>query len=754
MYINSTTSDVWGPKINDTTWPATPSLNIEGATGVTGYSPRYIVAPGAPAAGVGNNGDMYINSTTSDVWGPKSGGLWPASPACNIKGATGPQGPAGLNLTDPTTTKGDFIIRQSPTVLTRLGVGSDGYVLTADAAQLNGVKWAPAPGGGGSQTPWVGNIDGDGFTLSDVGKIGIGTGVVPATILHLAQTVSGGIGPVITLENSTGAQYDAASIRFWDASLRSVLKFSVEASPWGGDMIFISGGSGTTEIFRATSSGRFAIGTAAPLSPLDVVTGSMPVGNIAAGSGGFRLATHPWASAPTLLMGVDLDLAASWIQAAQFGSGVNPILLNPTGGAVGIGLSTVPVVKLHVGGIAIANPNLSADTGGFYLGFGSTVGLAFGAYDGATSFAPWIQTKRTANNGVADALAINPLGGNVGIGTAVPANPLHIRVGTNQNILFGVSSSVTALQAVNDAVSAYVPMLYRASSHAFTDGNVVIGQTSPGVSKLSFGAVNPDVNSRIAFFEGAGGVSFRGVGMAHPTANYGVAIWASTSAVPTDTNMQLFVQDDGPIGIGNSAPQGRLSINAAANPTTVAAAKQITIGEPTNGTGYYLALGYLVDAGAWKGSIQNYAGGVPAPLILQGAGHNVGIGKLAPGYVLDVQGDCNISGTYRVNGTPLSTGGGVTTQNVVTGSRAVGTVYQNTTGKPMSVAVTVAVASASPANVAGQTDAGNPPSTIVQNFQFSGISFTAAVRFEVLPGNFYRVNANNAPSLISWVEWY
>jgi len=36
---------------------------------------------------------------------------------------------------------------------------------------------------------------------------------------------------------------------------------------------------------------------------------------------------------------------------------------------------------------------------------------------------------------------------------------------------------------------------------------------------------------------------------------------------------------------------------------------------------------------------------------------NLGINKAAPAYALDVTGDCNISGTYRVNGVALSTGG-------------------------------------------------------------------------------------------------
>jgi len=52
------------------------------------------------------------------------------------------------------TTKGDLYVHDG-TSLVRLGVGSDDHVLTADAAETAGVKWAAAGGGGSGTTSIV-----------------------------------------------------------------------------------------------------------------------------------------------------------------------------------------------------------------------------------------------------------------------------------------------------------------------------------------------------------------------------------------------------------------------------------------------------------------------------------------------------------------------------------------------------------------------------------------------------------------------
>jgi hypothetical protein len=98
--------------------------------------------PESNSVRIGIYGTVSGATVATGPAGPQ-GETGPAGPT-GATGATGPAGPEGGSTT--LTTKGDLLTRDS-SALARLGVGTDGYVLTADSAATHGIKWAETSGG-------------------------------------------------------------------------------------------------------------------------------------------------------------------------------------------------------------------------------------------------------------------------------------------------------------------------------------------------------------------------------------------------------------------------------------------------------------------------------------------------------------------------------------------------------------------------------------------------------------------------------
>ena len=118
------------------------------------------------------------------------------------------------------------------------------------------------------------------------------------------------------------------------------------------------------------------------------------------------------------------------------------------------------------------------------------------------------------------------------------------------------------------------------------------------------------------------------------------------------------------------------------------------LSENTTNGGFQLDLdgvnkhGYLMnnESGARIGLFTNGGSGAQERLTVLGSG-NVGINKTTPAYALDVSGDVNCSGAFRVNGTPIGGGGG--SSQWVSASDSLGNYiyYQDTTVDNTSVLI-------------------------------------------------------------------
>ena len=149
--------------------------------------------------GVGSNGQILVADNTQPL-GMHWANLINLVPVTSVFGRTGTVvaqagdysvGMITGALADPTTTKGDLLVR-GPAALNRIGVGTDGFVLTADSTQTLGVKWAANPGLVSSVFGRTGAVvasAGD-YTVAQV------TGAVPNTIQIVAGTGLGGGGPL------------------------------------------------------------------------------------------------------------------------------------------------------------------------------------------------------------------------------------------------------------------------------------------------------------------------------------------------------------------------------------------------------------------------------------------------------------------------------------------------------------------------------------------------------------------------------
>lgn len=367
---------------------------------------------------IGSDGDVLTADSAQVAgvkWAAASGGV------SSFNARTGAVMPLAGDYTasqitgavvNPTSAKGDLMVRDASAVQRLAVAGSDNWVLLSDAAQPLGMRWASTAA---FQTPWLSDIDAAGFTLKNAGKIGIGT-ATPGTELEV-----NGAGWFKGISNSTGEgiriSYDPNShtgdILSYDYAAAAFKPLLIRGNP-----ITATGGPVVIILDDATA-------TPAQLT----IKGQTDTNR-------------------QLLIGYATNNDYGSIQALRQGLGAVPLLLNPGGGNIGIRTAS-PGSPLSILGDGVAdfpqgaitlsrvwandtNTRASAIFHIYQSGIAKDC-LAFGvAGDGGSNNTP---------ASMAQAKMVITAGGLVGIGTANPGFSLHVSGDVNCTGAFRVNGT-------------------------------------------------------------------------------------------------------------------------------------------------------------------------------------------------------------------------------------------------------------------------------------------------------------------------
>jgi hypothetical protein len=357
----------------------------------------------------------------------------------------------------------------------------------------------------------------------------------------------------------------------------------------------VAGTNYNTMVFTAatdSTGGKVGIGTSSPGSKLQI-NDNTPVLTIRANDGGtsrkayidfyttfFNYPSDVGARrTSTIVTGFDSGVWGTEFLAFNVGSGsANDAALLPIervridgSGNLGVGTSTI-IGKLQVNSTSAPyyGPATSSATANGIFILGNTTADVVNTFgvDATTTAYAWIQPRKTGT-ATYYSLALNPNGGNVGIGTTSPNDKLH------------VSGSITAGTNTSTFGTTILQGYYTAGSLT------VLGtEQSSGGPVLGY-AVTPSTSSTAAFLSSTTITIPRSA----YTQDGGTHRWyigaSQTAAIGSSVSLSevMRINSSGNIGIGTTVPTGRLNI-ASTSQTTKAIIQSVSA---ATGLGGYLA---------------------------------------------------------------------------------------------------------------------------------------------------------------------
>jgi hypothetical protein len=253
------------------------------------------------------------------------------------------------------------------------------------------------------------------------------------------------------------------------------------------------------------------------------------------------------------------------------------VFLDEPNGRMGIG-TTDPYAELYVKSpVAQSITNdIETTTAGFVInGSDENMSLQFGLGGAALNYGNWIQSGYDNGTPGSSPLFLNPIGGNVGIGTDDPNSKLQIKVGTDQNIGFNSHSSVARISSYNDAFTASSPLKINGSDLRFdissvekmritSGGELIINGTTSayGVSQgYPLHVKGTSSQGYVSICRGTQNSGSEGLIVGTDSSN---AYLLSRDNIPlilgTNNLSHVFIKPNGNVGIGVTSPGAKLDI--------------------------------------------------------------------------------------------------------------------------------------------------------------------------------------------------
>jgi hypothetical protein len=539
-------------------WSAPSSISVSTATnlagGVAGSVPYQSGASTTTFLGIGAADRVMTSSGSAPQW---------------VTSLTSLTGVSSSSITNTSLTSGRVVYSGTGGLQTNsANLTFDGTTLTTAGLSNSGtsalVKLVTVGGSSFNGTTV--------FAAATPAKLYMGTGTVTDTTSAIGATNA--VGAVASLAitpiaaSNTGVTYTNASTLYIAGAPSAGTNISI-TNPYA---LYVNAGASVFD-------GTVGIGVAPPVAKLDVAKTSNDTitrANAVGSFGDFLSLGAGLLMQQTLSSPYGFVLQASnAANSAQF-----PLVLNPSGGNVGIGTSS-PATKLDVNGNARVNELL--------LSNGAVPSPSLGTTPSWYSPASGVAALST---NAAERMRIDS-SGNLGIGTTSPSDTIgygraldiqsttgaaiYLRDSDNPTTQYGAiafdgNASVNNLNIINSTSTGPIRLFTNGNERARIDssGNVGIGTTSPAgkleVNGLTF--VNNTGSSTGRFLirnsttgTSAGGLDIQQVGV-DASINNSSNGYMSFS---TNNTERARIDSSGNVGIGATSPTAKLQVNSGTN---------------------------------------------------------------------------------------------------------------------------------------------------------------------------------------------